>query len=253
MYIVMSTSCTERPSLWCRCRSPGTPSSALAPTIASPSTTPFEGFRNLRLIFLDFSFLQVVHKQPARKLHRLRQRDNLLKRQPGKRKWTGGQNDVIILLWYSSTHKILLLKNFRHVPTKTSLNWTKNQSRGNFMAFCGSLTASSSRTVWTWTQRGWSVWQRTGRRSSTGERSKCSTFISAIAIVLLLNIIIIESILDNHNSKAEYFPCSRMKKIADGLIHYRRSSESSSITSSSAGSVGLFTPIKYFLDDARNP
>ena len=71
------------------------------------------------------------------------------------------------------------------------------------MAFCGSLIASSSRTAWTWTQRGWSVWQRTGRRSSTGERSKCSTFISAIAIVLLLNIIIIESILDNHNSKAE--------------------------------------------------
>ena len=119
------------------------------------------------------------------------------------------------------------------------------------MAFCGSLTASSSRTVWTWTQRGWSVWQRTGRRSSRGERSKCSPFISAIAIVLLLNIIIIESILDNHNSKAEYFPCSRMKKIADGLIHYRRSSESSSITSSSAGSVGLFTLIKYFLDDAK--
>ena len=119
------------------------------------------------------------------------------------------------------------------------------------MTFCGSLTASSSRTVWTWTQRGWSVWQRTGRRSSTGENSKCSTFISAIAIVLLLNIIIIESILDNHNSKAEYFPCSRMKKIADGLIHYRRSSESSSITSSSAGSVGLFTLIKYFLDDAK--
>jgi hypothetical protein len=29
----------------------------------------------------------------------------------------------------------------------------------------------------------------------------------------------------------------RMKKISDGLIHYRRSSESSSITSSSAGSV----------------
>ena len=111
MYIVMSTSCTERPSLWCRCRSLGTPSSALAPTIASPSTTPFEGFRNLRKIFLHFVFLQVVHKQPARKLHRLRQRDNLLKRQPGKRKWTGGQNDVIILLWYSSTHKILLLKN----------------------------------------------------------------------------------------------------------------------------------------------
>ena len=119
------------------------------------------------------------------------------------------------------------------------------------MAFCGSLTASSSRTAWTWTQRGWSVWQRTGRRSSTGENSKYSTFISAIAIVLLLNIIIIESILDNHNSKAEYFPCSRMKKIADGLIHYRRSSESSSITSSSAGSVGLFNLIKYFLDDAK--
>ena len=107
----------------------------------------------------------------------------------------------------------------------------------------GSLTASSSRTAWTWTQRGWSVWQRTGRQSSTGDRSKRSTFISDIAILfvlLILIIIIVECIVDNH-SKAEYFPRSRMKKIADGLIHYRRSSESSSITSSSAGSVGLFT------------
>ena len=50
----LSTSHTERPSLWCRCRSLGTPSSALAPTIASPSTTPFEGFPNLRKIFLHF-------------------------------------------------------------------------------------------------------------------------------------------------------------------------------------------------------